>query len=327
VKSDVPLSELFRGNTLRRHDFLGIQGKKPAQLLQVLHLAQRFKADYLTNDRNRWREQRDLLWGLEGTLVFEKDSLRTRASFQGAMTRLGATSYYYRDKLGVRESIKDFALCLSEMVHVIIARTYVHETLLELAQWANVPVINALCNREHPCQALGDMLTVLEEFGEVAGVELAFIGDGNNNVTHSLMLLAAKLGAHISIASPEDYQPHPELLAYARTCASSTGSRVRVLQDPMEAATNAKVVVTDVHVSMGKEDEAPERLAALAGHRVTQEVMSQAAPNAIFLHCLPAKRGQEVDAQVIDGGSSRIYKEAGNRLWAQMALLALILEV
>jgi len=204
-----------------------------------------------------------------------------------------------------------------------MARTFAHDTVVELAKYADVPVINGLSDLEHPCQALADFYTIIENKGDLAGLKLAFIGDGNN-VAHSLMLLAAKVGMHFAIGCPKGYEPDQKVTAAARTFAKETGSKIEVLHDPHKAAKDVDVVYTDVWASMGQEEEAEERSKVFADFQVNAKLMSAAKPDAIFEHCLPAHRGLEVTAEVIDGPQSVVFQEAENRLHAQKAVMALL---
>ncbi|MCS7099679.1 MAG: ornithine carbamoyltransferase, partial [Sulfolobales archaeon] len=217
------------------------------------------------------------------------------------------------------------ARTLSRYVDGIAARVYSHRDLVELAEHASVPVINALSDLEHPVQALADFFTIWEKKGRVAGVKVAFLGDGADNVAHSLILMAASLGARISVATPSGYDPSPKIMGIAEERARSTGAAVEVVRSVEEAVRGADVVYTDVWVSMGQEAEAEKRIRDLSPYRVTREVMSMAKPDAIFMHCLPAKRGYEVINEVIDGQASVVWDQAENRLHTQKALLALLL--
>lgn len=248
-------------------------------------------------------------------MVFEKPSLRTRVSFETGMVQLGGHAIYLAPgdiKLGARESVADVALNLSRLADGIMARTFAHETVVALAEHAGVPVINGLSDREHPCQALADFLTILEHKGLGRSTQVAYVGDGNN-VCHSLMLLAEKLGQPLRVATPAGYEPDQEVRA---ACPS-----IGVTNHAGAAVDGADVVYTDVWASMGQEDSAAQRRAAFAAYQVNADLMSHAKPDAIFLHCLPAHRGEEVTSEVIDGPQSVVYDQAENRLHAQKALL------
>ncbi len=256
-------------------------------------------------------------------LLFEKPSLRTRVSFDVGMTQLGGRAIYLSPQevgLGQREPVEDVARVLGRYVDAIAARTFRHETVRQLAAWAGIPVINALSDFEHPCQAIGDLLTVYERFGRFRGITLAFIGDGNN-VANSLVLAAASVGLNIRVASPPGYEVPDTVKQAAVGRASLTGADVRFLRDPWEAVRGANVVYTDVWTSMGQEAEAEARRQAFAAYRVTAELLAAAAPDAVFMHDLPAHRGEEVDPDVIEGPRSIVFDQAENRLHGQKAIL------
>ena len=272
-------------------------------------------------------DRRSLLAGKTLALVFEKPSLRTRVSFDVAMRQLGGDCIYLSPAevgLGTREPVEDVARVLSRYVDCIAARTFAHETVEELARWAEAPVINALSDGEHPCQALADVLTIQEKKGRLAGVSLAFVGDGNNTA-RSLCLAAAMSGMEFRFASPEGYGVPEATVARARELAGGSGGGVACLGDPEEAVKGADVVYTDVWASMGQEEENAARREAFQGYQVDARMMSLAAPEAIFMHDLPAHRGEEVAAEVIEGPQSVVFDQAENRLHAQKAVLALIL--
>lgn len=253
-------------------------------------------------------------------MIFDKSSLRTRLSFEVGMTQLGGHAVYLAPddiKLGIRETVHDSAIVISSMVDVIVARVSSHEAIQELAKYSSVPVINAMTDREHPCQILADLQTIYEEFGTFKGLKIAYLGDANNNVTNSLVLAADRLGMEISLAAPRGYEIAPAIGRQAKG--------LRQFNDPKMAIKDAQVVVTDTWVSMGKEAEKAGRLKALAPFQVTAALMKLADKRAIFMHCLPAYRGKEVTAEVIDGPESRVFKEAENRLHAQKALLLSVL--
>jgi ornithine carbamoyltransferase len=266
------------------------------------------------------------LAGSEVALLFDKPSLRTRVSFEVGIRRLGGatTTLSAADVgLGSREPLADIARTLARYVEAIVIRIHAHGQLVELAVAADVPVINALTEREHPCQALADLLTIRERLGGFAGRRLAYVGDGNN-VCHSLLLGAAAVGLGVSVACPPGYGPDTAVLDEARRLARASGAPVEVGNDPLAAVGGADVVYTDVWASMGFEGESAERARAFAGFRVTAELMS-AAPGAIVMHCLPAHRGQEIDGEVIDGPASVVFDQAENRLYAQQAVLLRLL--
>jgi ornithine carbamoyltransferase len=253
------------------------------------------------------------------SLLFEKPSLRTRLTFELAIKQLGGDAVNYAGPIGEREPIKDVARNLERWTQCIVARVFSQSTIEELAQWSHVPVINALSDRYHPCQILADVLTLQERFGRLDGVKLAFVGDGNN-VAHSLMLTAGRLGVHVAVATPPGYQPDAGIVAQAAELGSIT-----VTQDPAEALAGADAVYTDVWTSMGQEAESAERQRAFAPYQVNPALFALAKPDAVFLHCLPARRGEEVTDQVMESPRSGVFDQAENRLHAQKALLVMLL--
>jgi ornithine carbamoyltransferase len=302
---------------LRGRDLLSITDLSSEELALVLKTAAALKAG----------GRRSLLVGKTLALLFEKPSLRTRVSFDVAMRQLGGDCMYLSPAevgLGTREPVEDVARVMSRYVDCIAARTFAHETVEQLAHWSNAPVINALSDGEHPCQALADVLTIQEKKGQLAGVSLAFVGDGNNTA-RSLCLAAAMSGMEFRFASPEGYGLPEATVARARELARDSGGGVTCLRDPEEAVKGAEVVYTDVWASMGQEEESAARREAFQGYKVDARVMSLAAPEAIFMHDLPAHRGEEVSAEVIEGPQSVVFDQAENRLHAQKAVLALIL--
>ncbi len=268
-----------------------------------------------------------LLAGKTLALVFEKPSLRTRVAFEAGMNQLGGHGSYLSANdidMGGRESVPDVARNLSRWVQAIAARVFKHTTLETLARHADVPVINALSDREHPCQALADMLTLLERRGRLGGARLAFVGDGNN-VCHSLMLLGATLGVNVSVACPPDYRPDPEFVELAEQRAAESDATITVTSAPAEAVAGADAVYTDVWASMGQEHEAARRRPAFQPYQVNRELMQQAPPDAIVMHCLPVHRGEEISAEVIDGPQAVVFDQAENRLHVQKALILTLL--
>ncbi len=261
-------------------------------------------------------------------LVFEKPSLRTRVAFEAGMTQLGGHGSYLSANdidMGGRESVPDVARNLSRWVNVIAARVFRHTTVVELARHSNVPVINALCDREHPCQALADMLTLREHFGgRLHGLKLAYVGDGNN-VCHSLMLLGATLGVNVGVACPPDYRPDPEIVAQAEQRAAESDATIAISSSPGEIVVGANAVYTDVWASMGQEHEAARRRPVFQPYQLNGAMMAQAEPNALVMHCLPAHRGEEITAEVIDGPQSVVFDQAENRLHVQKALILTLL--
>jgi ornithine carbamoyltransferase len=259
-------------------------------------------------------------------LIFSKASTRTRVSFQVAMARLGGQTVDLNPsvtQLGRGEPLQDTARVLSRYCDVLAVRTFSQQEIVDYAHWATVPVLNALTDLEHPCQALADFLTMQEEHGDLVGQTLAYIGDGNN-VAHSLMLCGALLGVNVRIGCPDGFEPLPGVLDQARNLAQH-GAKIDVLTDPGKAVAGAQAVYTDVWASMGQEQEQAEREQAFAGFCVDQALMDQAAPGAIVLHCLPAHRGEEISAEVMEGPASRIFDQAENRLHVQQALLAAVM--
>jgi len=260
-------------------------------------------------------------------LIFEKPSTRTRVSFQVAVSELGGSPLVLSAaelQLGRGETIADTGQVLSRYVHAIVIRTFGQERLVELADAATVPVVNALTNEEHPCQALADLLTLQDAFGTLAGRRLTYIGDGNN-VAHSLLLAGAKVGLHVDVAHPDGYAPNSAVVARAKDIAKDTGARITVTTDVDAVVDGTDALYADVWTSMGQEDEAGARIDVFAPYQITEQLVQRANNDAIFLHCLPAHRGEEVTAGVIDGPRSRVFDQAENRLHAQKAVLAALL--
>ena len=302
-----------------RH-FLRDDDLTPAEQAEVLALATAMKADRLAF--------RPLRGPRAVALLFDKPSLRTRVSFTVGVGELGGLPLEIdttKTHLGRGETIADLARVLPRQVAAITWRTSGQERIEELASAATVPVINALTDEFHPCQILADLQTVAEHRGPLPGRALTYVGDGANNMAHSYLLGGATAGMHVRVASPAGYQPDPSIVARAQEIAARTGGSAAVLDDPAVAAKGADVLATDVWVSMGMTD-APERTAALAAYQVNGELLALAAPDAIVLHCLPAHRGQEITAAVLDGPASVVWDQAENRLHAQKALLAWLLE-
>jgi ornithine carbamoyltransferase len=260
-------------------------------------------------------------------MVFEKPSLRTRVTFEVGMWQLGGHAVYLGPQdiqMGTRESVGDVAANLDRWVSGIMARTFAHRTQEELAEGAAIPVINGLSDLEHPCQVLADLLTMLERYGHLAGLHVAWVGDGNN-VCHSLLLGCAKMGAHLIVATPPAYAPGEAVVARAQTIGRGTGARITVVTDPAAAVRGADVVSTDVWTSMGQEAEREARRRIFAPYQLNAALLAQAGPAAIVMHCLPAHRGEEITDEVLDGPQSIVLDQAENRLHAQKALLALLL--
>lgn len=258
------------------------------------------------------------------TLLFEKPSLRTRLTFELAIKQLGGDSVLTTGPIGDREPLKDVARNLDRWTNAIVARVFSQKTIDDLAHWSSVPVINALSDRFHPCQALADVFTLQERFGDVRGLKLAFVGDGNN-VANSLMLTALRLGMNFSLATPAGYEPDAEIVAQAEALAAVAGGQLVITNDADAAVDGAHAVYTDVWTSMGQEHEKEKRIADFAPYQVNSGLLAQAAPEAIFLHCLPAKRGEEVHDDVMESSQSAVFDQAENRLHVQKALLLMLI--
>jgi ornithine carbamoyltransferase len=270
---------------------------------------------------------RDYAGALDGksiALLFEKPSLRTKLTFELAIRQLGGSSVSVDGPIGVREPLQDVARNLDRWVNGIVARVFSQATVEGLARWSSVPVINALTDLYHPCQALADVETIAERFGRLQGLKLAFIGDGNN-VAHSLMLTSLRLGMDFSLGCPEGYNPNPDIVAQAEGLAAVSGASLAIAHDPAAAVAGAHAVYTDVWASMGQEAEAHQRKRAFHDYQVNERLFSQARPDAIFMHCLPARRGEEVTDEVMEHARSAIFDQAENRLHAQKALLLMML--
>jgi len=303
-----------------RH-FLRDDDVSPAEQAEILALAEQVKAD-------RWG--RKPLAGPETVaVIFDKSSTRTRVSFATGIADLGGSPLDITtasSQLGGKETPADTARVLERQVAAIVWRTYAQAGLQEMAAGTRVPVVNALSDDFHPCQLLADLLTIREHKGELKGLTLAFFGDGFSNMAHSYVLAGVTAGMHVRVASPAAYAPRADVVEDADRIAAATGGSVALYTDPLEAAAGADIVVTDTWVSMGKEEEKLQRIRDLGSYKVTREFMSLAKPDAIFIHCLPADRGYEVEAEVIDGPQSVVWDEAENRLHAQKALLIWLLE-
>ena len=304
-----------------RKDFISIHDLSPATMDHLLEVALKVKASP--------EKYEDALVNQTMAMIFEKPSLRTRVSFEAGMTQLGGHAIYLGPNdisLGKRESVPDIARTLDRMVDLIMARTFSHESILQLAEFADIPVINGLSDLLHPCQAVADFQTILEKKGELKGLTLAFVGDGNN-VAHSLMFAGAKTGVNVRILCPEGFDPKPEMLALARDDARESGATMTVTHDLKEGVSGADVIYTDVWASMGQEAEAEKRKAIFRPYQVNAALMAMAKEDAIFMHCLPAHRGEEVTDEVIESWQSVVFDEAENRLHAQKAIiLSLMLE-
>jgi ornithine carbamoyltransferase len=300
-------------------DLISTRDLGPAGVDAVLHLAGIMKS--------RPADFRKALAGRQMVMFFEKPSLRTRLTFEAGMAGLGGTAMFVdqtHERLDAREKLSDVAHNLERWVDVIVLRTFSQQTIEGMAECASVPVINALSDLEHPCQALADYLTLIERLGDVKNRCLAYVGDGNN-VAHSLLLTCACLGSSIRIATPPGYAPDPQIVADAQEIAEETGAEIQLLTDPHEAVAGADAVYTDAWVSMGQERETDERAQIFPPYQVNSELMAEAAPGAVFMHCLPAHRGLEVTDAVMDSEQSLIFEQAENRLHVQKAILYLLL--
>lgn len=295
-------------------NFLSINDLSRDEAIALLYDAQRLKIEHRTNPEL----QLQYLPGQTLAMIFEKPSLRTRVSFDCAMRHCGGGAIYLAPNdigLGKRESIADVARVLSGMTQAIMARVFEHQTLIELAKWSSVPVINALCDIEHPCQALADLQTLMEEGKGLEGRKIAYVGDGNN-VCHSLMLLCAKVGVAVSVATPPGYEPDKAIVEQAQAMGEVT-----ITHDPFEAVEGANALYADVWTSMGQEEESARRLKVFPPYQINAQLMGAANDDAILLHCLPAHRGEEVSAEVFESAQSRVFQQAENRLHAQKAVL------
>lgn len=317
IRSDAAFKETARA--LQGRDLCSVADFSPAEIATTLELAHSVKESP--------EEFRHALEAKQMVLFFEKASLRTRLTFEAAINTAGGNAIFVdqtQSPLGERESLPDMARNLERWMDVIVLRTYSHETITELAAFAGKPVVNALSDLEHPCQALADFMTIEERFGSASGLTVTYVGDGNN-VCHSLMLLAAQVGAHFRVASPKSYGPKLEIVHQAIAIAEETGGSITLMADPQKAAAGSQVIYTDVCTSMGQEHEATKRAPIFEPYQVNEALMRQAHPDAVFMHCLPAHRNAEVTSAVLDGPQSVVFDQAENRLHAQKALLLLLL--
>ena len=305
----------YISNSLRGRDLLSIDDLSAEEVLHLFRLTAEMKKKPLT-----FRKSLD---GKMMALIFEKPSLRTRTTFAVGIKQLGGDSIYLSPaeiNLGKRESVHDVAKNLERMVEGVMIRTFGHDVCTSFALHCDKPVINGLTDLEHPCQALADFFTITEFKKDIRSLKLTYIGDGNN-VVHSLMLTAAKLGAHLFVAVPDRYQPSQEILMRSREIAAVTGATIVITNDPVEASDNADMIYTDAWASMGQEAEAAERRAIFKPYQVNKELFSHAKPDALFMHCLPAHRGEEVVDDVIDSPNSVVFQEAENRLHIEKAIM------
>jgi ornithine carbamoyltransferase len=300
-------------------DLISINDLGPTGVAALLDLAALIKA--------RPEDFRGALAGKQIVMFFEKPSLRTRLTFEAGITSLGGHAFFVdqtASRIDARESLSDIAHNLERWVDGIVLRTFAHATVTGMAEHANIPVINALSELEHPCQALADYLTLQEKFGDLHNVKLAYVGDGNN-VAHSLLLTAACLGSTMRVATPEGYGPNPEIVKQAKEIAATTGASIQILTDSKKAVAGADAIYTDVWASMGQESEAAQRKQIFGGYQVNDKLFAFAAPQALFMHCLPAHRGDEVTNDVIDSARSVVFDQAENRLHVQKAILLMLL--
>lgn len=317
--AQVPNRKIVPAKRVNDRDLVSITDFSTEEIASVLDLASAMKSHP--------DEFRSALAGKQLVMFFEKPSLRTRLTFESGISSLGGVSFFVdqgASRLGAREPLYDIAHNLERWVNGVVLRTFAHETCTSMAEHASIPVINALSDHEHPCQAMADILTLKENFGTLRKLKVAFVGDGNN-VAHSLMLACASSGAHITVGTPEGYKPNAAVLKQAQKIAKHTGAQVEWTSDPIAAVSGAQAVYTDVWASMGQESEAAQRREIFLPFQVNAKLMSHAAKKAIFMHCLPAHRGDEVTADVIDSANSVVFDQAENRLHAQKAILLMLL--
>jgi len=303
-----------------KRNLLSIESLKTQDLFDILDMAKEVKAD-------KAKYSQELAGKCIG-LIFQKPSNRTRVSFEIGMVQLGGYAIYLGPGeivMGVRESVKDVSCVLSRYLDGIVARTYKHEDLEEIAKYATVPVINGLSDRAHPCQALSDMFTIKEKAGTFKGVVLAYIGDGNN-VLNSLMAAAVKVGLDMKVATPKGYEPSKDIVGMAGSFARASGSKLEFYNDPKKAAEGADIIYTDVWISMGQEKEAKKRLKAFKSFQVNDKLMKVAKKGCLVMHCLPAHRSQEITDSVIDSKNSIVYDQAENRMHTEKAILLKLLK-
>jgi len=308
---------------VEKRDFLTLQDFTANEIREILEDTKRFK------EKNISAEEKEILSGKSVVLLFQKSSTRTRVSFEVAISQLGGHPIYLgwqESQLGRGETIADTARVLSRYVDAVVARVYRQADLVEMARYARIPVINALSDLYHPCQMVADLYTMWEKFGFLEGLKVAYIGDGNN-VCNSLLIGCSKMGIDIFVACPHGYEPSSDALDSAKRNSEESGSKVKILRDPFQAVKDADVIYTDTFVSMGDEAEREERLSVfLPRYQVNAELLKAASENAIFMHCLPAHRNEEVTDEVIDGPHSVVWDEAENRLHTAKAILAKIIK-
>lgn len=303
-----------------KKDLLSIQDLGSQEIFEIINLAEDIKANPA--------KYQDALKGKSIGLIFQKPSNRTRVSFEIGMFQMGGHSIYLGSSelgMGGRESVKDVACVLSRYLNGIVARTYKHEVIEELARYSSIPIINGLSDIEHPCQALGDIFTIEEKFGTLERITISYIGDGNN-VLNSLMCLASKLGINMKVATPKNYAPDKEVVKTARSFAAKSGSNLDISNDPRRAAKDADVLYTDVWVSMGQEKEAAKRIREFKSFQLNDKLVKLAKKTHAVMHCLPAHRGQEISDSVMDSRHSIVYDQAENRMHVQKAILLKLLK-
>ena len=311
----------YAGNPLAGRDVLRLLDLSPDEVELVLDTAAKQKADWAAGIHEAPYA------GKAVAIILEKPSLRTRNSFDVGVTRLGAHSVIMSDDHSAfsrGETVKDTTMVLERFVDAIVLRTFAQSKVAEVAHWASIPVVNALTDDFHPCQVLADLLTIREHLGAPAGLTMAYVGDGNN-MANSYLEGGALTGMNVVVATPEGYEPDEAVFAECLEVAARTGAELRLTHDPVDAVAGAQIVVTDTWTSMGDEEEHDKRLADFEGFQVNAQLMEKAAEGAIFMHCLPAHRGEEVTDEVMDGPQSVVYDEAENRLHAQKALISLLL--
>jgi len=303
-------------------DLLSIHDLSIAEVTEILDLAATLKAQLKRG------EEHHLLKGKTLGMIFQKSSTRTRVSFEVGMWQLGGTALFLSAndlQIGRGEPVKDTARVLSRYLDGIMIRTAAHQEVIEMGKYASIPIINALTDLMHPCQALTDIFTIMEHKGNLKGLKMTYIGDGNN-MLHSLMHACVKVGMDIAVATPKGYEPDAEMVAEARQVAEVTGSCITLSHDPLAVAKDADVIYTDVWASMGKETEQNIRKQAFVGYQVNEQVMNVAKPDAIVLHCLPAHRGEEITDEVMESKQSVVFDQAENRLHVQKAIMVLLMK-
>lgn len=308
-------------NSLRGRDFLTVHDFNKEELSEILQFALQLKQE------KKEGTEHHLLRGKTLGMIFQKASTRTRVSFEVGMYQLGGHALFLSAadlQIGRGEPVKDTARVLSRYLDGIMIRTFNHSEVVELAAFAEIPVINGLTDLLHPCQAMADLLTILEQKGKLTGLKLAYLGDGNN-VANSLLLASSKMGLHIAVASPKGYEVQPGIVAKAKENAAVSGASITLTADPLEAVAGADILYTDVWASMGQEAEHKARLLAFQQYQINTELLREAADQAMVLHCLPAHRGEEISDEVLEGNQSQVFAQAENRLHVQKAIMAKLL--